>query len=195
MKFLTRNLCILLLLGLSGCESGSDSNNTAAKPARSLGKVSQLILALAQFTDPFTLSVTAPNVVKLGEEVSIEVTSSQQGLLWLAQVDSEDKLTWWLPTESLPQHSIEAGKTVTFPAVDSDWVLAAGKPLGKAMLVAFVTPPGKHLSTYLPELFVTGTAKSTAQSSENPVKGLQLVEAQPSARDWAMSVKTLEITP
>jgi metacaspase-1 len=93
--------------------------------------------ALAGRGDKLTLS-SSKQRYRVGEEVELTIESERGGYLNVVTVDSKDGATVLFPNKYRSDNKISAGRFV-FPTVDMPFTLPAAEPLGKTLIVAFLS--------------------------------------------------------
>jgi len=89
----------------------------------------------------FRVRVTGKQDLKLGEELTFEVTSDKSGKLWVVQVDPEDNVTLLFPNEKSKVNAVSAANPFNVPPKGATWRIEATKPAGKSV-VAFIVTTG-----------------------------------------------------
>ena len=134
-------LCLLfgLAFSLIGCEE-------KPKPEPEPNQVEVLskpnwaaVENLKSTSDQFRVEVTGQTKLKLGDEMVLQVSSSQRGRLWVVQVDANDEVTFLFPHNSEQDNRILGNRPVNIPPAHADWVIEASKPTGKSLVAAVVT--------------------------------------------------------
>lgn len=77
---------------------------------------------------------------KIGKEMSFEVISKQDGLLYVVYTSQKDKSMLVYPNSLSSDNSIKAHKTFILPPKEDQWKMQASAPEGKSLLTFFVFP-------------------------------------------------------
>lgn len=76
---------------------------------------------------------------ELGESISFLVTSERAGYLTIVDLAPDGTVSVIFPNEYVAENRVHAGRTMQFPAADSDLQFAAIEPVGRGIVRAFVT--------------------------------------------------------
>jgi hypothetical protein len=101
------------------------------------GPTWRALAALAAQAQPMTLSGSGRQL-RVGEEITLEVTLPRPGFLNVVEVDSQDRATVLYPNKYATANEVKAGG-FKFPTAEMDFVVRASEPFGPSLVVAFLT--------------------------------------------------------
>jgi metacaspase-1 len=122
----------------------TDGNDQLIKGALELiplrdgqGPTWRALVGLAGQGTPLVLSGSGGDI-RLGQEVTLEVTMPRAGYLNVVSVDSQDRATVLYPNKYATGNEVKAG-AFRFPTADMNFVVRASEPLGPSLVVAFLS--------------------------------------------------------
>lgn len=101
------------------------------------GPAWQELSALAKRGEAMPLTSNQPKY-KLGDEVELKIEAPRAGYLNVISVDAADNATVLFPNKYRPDNQIKAG-TFSFPTADMPFTLPAVEPVGRTLVVAFLS--------------------------------------------------------
>jgi outer membrane biogenesis lipoprotein LolB len=169
-SFIVKKAALILVacLSLSACMKEDRTETVYIHVGENWDAVNKL----SSSEQSFKLKVTGKTDYKLGENISLQVTSEKSGKLWAVYVDPDDKLGLLIPNDIEKDQSIMAGKARNLPG--AEWELVASEPLGKSVIAFIVTTGSTDLMDVL-------------SKQKSASKAIQIIQKDP---EWAV-VKTV----
>lgn len=99
------------------------------------GPTWRALAALAAKAEPLPLA-GGGSELRVGDEVTLQVTLPRAGYLNVVAVDSQDRATVLYPNKYSATNDVKAG-VFKFPTADMNFVVRASEPLGPSLVVAF----------------------------------------------------------
>lgn len=123
----------------SGCDNKEEltaEENRYVHVGESWGKLSSLSSTQGHEIKVYSKS----QKYKIGHDMTFEVQSKQDGLLYVVYTSQKDKSMLLYPNELSSDNTIKADKSFILPSKKDQWKMQASEPEGKSLLTFFVFP-------------------------------------------------------
>lgn len=122
------------------------------------------------------VSLKVARQAAIGENLTLEVTSSLPGKVWVVAVDKDDRVTVLFPNHLDQGNAIAANYPMPVPAAGARWTITATEPAGRTLYGVFVTAGNVDLRDVLGAVSKGGIAKAFAIGSVPDSWGLARAE-------------------
>jgi hypothetical protein len=171
--FFKQGIAILIACSmLSACKNDDRSDTTYIHVGENWAAVNEL----SSSSHSFNIAISGQTDYKLGEDISLKVTSEKTGKLWAIYVDPDDKLGLLIPNDIEKDQSILTGQARNLPG--AEWDLKASEPLGESVIAFIVTTGTTDL------MDVLGNQKSAS-------KAIQILTKDP---EWAIAKTVINVS-
>ncbi len=139
-SILTGALAIVTMLLINGCDDNKEELTSEENRYIHVGK-NWAELSNMKSTKGYDIKVYSKSQkYKIGKEMTFEMTSKKDGLLYILYTSQKDKTMLLYPNDLSRDNTVKAGETITIPAKDNQWKMQASAPEGKSLLTFFVFP-------------------------------------------------------